>query len=157
MTGAPSVLAGVALALMPMAASAATFIRIGGPGASDVQSRRGWIEINRISFGDADGHDMATASNSARLAWQFSSNETLVVYGPPDTVGARLRSAASSGRRIPRVTIEVTGGGVSDRYLLDDVKILRDEVSGAPPAQESLALTFTSMLHTTPAASKGGR
>ena len=68
-----------------------------------------------------------------------------------------MRSAASSGRRIPRVTIEVTGGGVSDRYLLDDVKILRDEVSGAPPAQESLALTFTSMLHTTPAASKGGR
>jgi hypothetical protein len=158
MTGAPSVLAGVALALMPLAASAATFIRIGGPGASDVQSRRGWIEINRISFGDADGHDMATASNSARLAWQFSSNETLVVYGPPATVGARLRAAAGSGRRIPQVVIEVTGGeAVSERYRLEGVKIVRDEVSGAPPAQESLALTFFSMLHTTPAASRGGR
>ena len=158
MNGAPSVLAGLALALMPLAAGAATFMRIGGPGDSHVQGRRGWMEINRISFGDADGHDMATASDSARAAWQFSSNETLVVYGPPATAGARLRAAAVSGRRIPQVVIEVTSGeAVSDRYRLKGVKIVRDEVSGAPPAEESLALTFFSMLHTTPAASKGDR
>ncbi len=80
-----------------------------------------------------------------------------MVYGPPATAVQPACAPPPTARRsIPQLVIEVTSGAaLSDRYVLKKARIVRDEVSGAPPAEESLALTFFSLLHTTPAASKG--
>jgi hypothetical protein len=155
-TGARSVLAAFALALAPLTASAAVFMQVqGAPGHSHIPSRQGWTDLNRMSFGDARGVDRATMTKAARAAWRFSSNETVLVYGPPATAGAVLRAAAASGRPIPRVVIEVTKRAVvTDRYVLRDARIVRDAVSDARPAEKVIALTFTSLRHTAP---NGGR